>query len=774
VVLIDRDLSIEQFDYSQPRSDWAALTLLASLGASLGRAPGTHLVVELGLDDGDLFYAPARNDLVERRLLGKKRGSELLWNVTFDMPLEVVQAPRAMFRLLAENGAAVALPAPWQRDLAPAPLQLSLAGERRRSAPRISLRAPRRIAALGTAVALTGTSAPALALAAGVAGTGVAAGVSRSAGSGQTGFALDRHQTTAKAKANRWPTRQNLGAPSSTTETSAAATTSTSTTSTSPTSTSTTSTSTTAPTRTSPTTTSGGAPTGTTTITVTTPTTTTTTTAQPGQTTTRRQAPDCTTPTRQDLLAVTTQLRADRVKKGLGLGRSTRALPEHCTQTGPPKAGHQHPTTKPGHQHQTKRTHKQHPTPTGGHHQSTPQQHRPSRVSGGAPLSPPTKQPDNVLAPSPSSSHPSTGGAPEKPVPTLSPQPSFVTPRSWTGTVTADPTLTGAVRNLSGLLTNGDRPPSFLIPIYMQAAKRYGIPWPVLAAINAVESDYGRNLSTSSAGALGWMQFEPGTWTEYGVSADGRHNPNPYDPRDAIFAAAKYLKAAGGSSNITKAIYAYNHAGWYVDMVMSRAQRIAHHAQYLRAKADKHGTYSVYFATGLKKHPTVRYSGGVLSHFTRLIAAANMVSAANFPYLYGGGHEQPARWGAFDCSGSVSYIMQQAGYTVPTTVSGAIPTWKFPAGPGTVTIFYNPVHTFMRIGNRYFGTSGFARPGGGAGWFDVDKLPADYLATFRTVHVPNLGPDSFAPGQNYVWPKAPKASQVPVGLPRTIFRREQR
>ncbi len=308
----------------------------------------------------------------------------------------------------------------------------------------------------------------------------------------------------------------------------------------------------------------------------------------------------------------------------------------------------------------------------------------------------------------------------------------------------------------------------------MQAGKRYGIPWPVLAAINAVESDYGRNLSTSSAGALGWMQFEPGTWREYGVSADGHHNPNPYDPRDAIFAAARYLKAAGGSQNITKAIYAYNHAGWYVDMVMSRAQRIAHHAQYLKAKADKHGTYSVYFATGLKKHPTVRYSGGVLSHFTRLIAAANMVSAANFPYLYGGGHEEPASWGPFDCSGSVSYIMQQAGYKVPTTVSGNIPSWRFPAGPGKVTIFYNPVHTFMRIGNRYFGTSGFARPGGGAGWFDVNKLPASYLATFRTVHVTGLGPDSFAPGQHYVWPKGPKLTQVPLGLPRTIFRRNQR
>ena len=105
----------------------------------------------------------------------------------------------------------------------------------------------------------------------------------------------------------------------------------------------------------------------------------------------------------------------------------------------------------------------------------------------------------------------------------------------------------------------------------------------------------------------------------------------------------------------------------------------------------------------------------------------------------------PARFGPFDCSGSVSYVIQQAGYRVPTTVSGDIPIWKFPAGPGRVTIFYNPVHTFMRVGDRFFGTSGFARPGGGAGWFDVNRLPAGYLSQFQEVHVPKLGTNSFAP-----------------------------
>ena len=336
----------------------------------------------------------------------------------------------------------------------------------------------------------------------------------------------------------------------------------------------------------------------------------------------------------------------------------------------------------------------------------------------------------------------------------LSSTPGFTGPISWTGTVSADPGLTGAVRNLAGLLSNGNRPPSFLIPIYMQAARRYHVPWQVLAAINAIESDYGRDLNTSSAGAVGWMQFEPSTWKEYAVAADGHSVPNPYDPRDAIFAAARYLKAAGGDHDIARAVYAYNHAGWYVDEVMQRAQSIAEHAQYEKKTVSRRGTVSVFFADGVRKrkvkghvrvkHLRIRYRGGVMSHYDRLIATANMVSAADFPYMWGGGHEQPARFGPFDCSGSVSYVMQQAGYKVKTTVAADVASWKFPTGPGRVTIFYNSTHTFMRIGNRYFGTSGFARPGGGAGWFDVDKLPAGYLNGFHEVHVPKLGADSFA------------------------------
>ena len=119
------------------------------------------------------------------------------------------------------------------------------------------------------------------------------------------------------------------------------------------------------------------------------------------------------------------------------------------------------------------------------------------------------------------------------------------------------------------------RIPPFLLPIYQAAGTQYGVRWEVLAAINEIETDYGRNLSTSTAGAIGWMQFMPSTWKYYGVDANGDGVKDPYNPVDAIFAAARYLNAAGAAQDIRKAVFAYNHAGWYVDSVLMRARLIA-------------------------------------------------------------------------------------------------------------------------------------------------------------------------------------------------------
>jgi murein DD-endopeptidase MepM/ murein hydrolase activator NlpD len=113
-----------------------------------------------------------------------------------------------------------------------------------------------------------------------------------------------------------------------------------------------------------------------------------------------------------------------------------------------------------------------------------------------------------------------------------------------------------------------------LVTLWKQAGEGYGVPWQVLGAINKIESGYGQNMGPSSAGAIGWMQFLPSTWMRWGMDADGDGLANPWDPEDAVFAAARYLAAAGAHESIERAIFAYNHAQWYVDDVLALAATI--------------------------------------------------------------------------------------------------------------------------------------------------------------------------------------------------------
>jgi len=114
-----------------------------------------------------------------------------------------------------------------------------------------------------------------------------------------------------------------------------------------------------------------------------------------------------------------------------------------------------------------------------------------------------------------------------------------------------------------------------LQPVWQAAGAAYGVPWSVLAAINKIESDFGRNMGPSSAGAVGWMQFMPDTWARWGVDADGDGIADPWNAQDAIYSAARYLAATGGTSDIAGAVFAYNHAPWYVDEVLQLAQQYA-------------------------------------------------------------------------------------------------------------------------------------------------------------------------------------------------------
>ncbi len=114
--------------------------------------------------------------------------------------------------------------------------------------------------------------------------------------------------------------------------------------------------------------------------------------------------------------------------------------------------------------------------------------------------------------------------------------------------------------------------PPFLLPIYQACGTEYGIPWEVLASINKIESGFGTNMGPSSAGAIGWMQFLPSSWEAFGLDANGDGREDPYNPVDAICAAAHYLKLSGGSGDLYGAIFAYNHADWYVQEVLGYAR----------------------------------------------------------------------------------------------------------------------------------------------------------------------------------------------------------
>jgi murein DD-endopeptidase MepM/ murein hydrolase activator NlpD len=110
-----------------------------------------------------------------------------------------------------------------------------------------------------------------------------------------------------------------------------------------------------------------------------------------------------------------------------------------------------------------------------------------------------------------------------------------------------------------------------LLDLWQRAGAAYGIPWQVLAAINKVESNWGRNMGPSSAGAIGWMQFMPSTWLRWGIDANGDGVADPWNPTDAVFSAARYLAAAGGTTDLYRGVFAYNHADWYVKEVLSLA-----------------------------------------------------------------------------------------------------------------------------------------------------------------------------------------------------------
>lgn len=296
-----------------------------------------------------------------------------------------------------------------------------------------------------------------------------------------------------------------------------------------------------------------------------------------------------------------------------------------------------------------------------------------------------------------------------------------------------------------------DIPPKYLA-LYQQAADAQGIDWAILAGIGSRETDHGRLNApgvTSGANSYGCcggpMQFyftqglhragrgpqiqawgrvrvgksSPETWGRYGVDGDGDGWKDVWDEDDAIPAAAAYLKASG-APDYQRAIFAYNHAQWYVDDVLARAER--YRGSKSTVLPGNPGTQLVPGA------PLVPVEGG--DRFGALITAMNQLEAAKIPYCYGGGHGlTPARpsagqycWGGnplrkqtgtgdvgLDCSSSTSWLLQRIGYRLTTMTSGSFMSWGEP-GPGRrVTIWTNPEHVYLEVKvngrSYYFGTS---------------------------------------------------------------------
>jgi soluble lytic murein transglycosylase-like protein len=119
---------------------------------------------------------------------------------------------------------------------------------------------------------------------------------------------------------------------------------------------------------------------------------------------------------------------------------------------------------------------------------------------------------------------------------------------------------------LSSFRTGPPEPAGALLRHYRDAERRFGVPWHVLAAVNFVETAFGKMRSRSTAGAQGPMQFMPATWRAYGLGGD------VHDPRDAIMGAANYLRASGARTDLRHALWAYNHSTLYVDAVLAYAR----------------------------------------------------------------------------------------------------------------------------------------------------------------------------------------------------------
>ena len=273
--------------------------------------------------------------------------------------------------------------------------------------------------------------------------------------------------------------------------------------------------------------------------------------------------------------------------------------------------------------------------------------------------------------------------------------------------VAVSPSPASGECGLSG--ASGQGIPADYVPWLRRAAVKYQLGpqgFSIVAAIHKIESDFGRSSlpgvhsGTNSAGAAGPGQFLASTWAIYGVDASGDGRPDIYSIPDSVFATANYLQASGAPGNWRAAIFAYNHADWYIEEVLDTAARFGA------------GMYEVCTSTagGLGEPPAGRLA--------RVQYFAKWIEAQRIHYCWGGGHgpkpgPSPGS-GEFcgpgvrglDCSGAVRWLLVLAGYSDPGGLVSNELGAHYPAGRGAhVTIWSNVDHVFVEINGRDWGTS---------------------------------------------------------------------